>query len=299
MNKGVLYAIGAYGVWGLLPIFWKALQHVPALEILAGRVVWALVVAIVIGALRGNWAWLRTALASGRTVLIFLGSALLLSVNWGIYIWAVNSGHIVETSLGYFINPLVNVFLGVVFLRERLRSGQAAAIILALAGVLYLTVSYGAPPWIALALAGTFGGYGLLRKTAPLNSLEGFTLETMAMALPALAYLGFVEATVGGAMFHSDLATTLLLASSGVVTAVPLLLFAAGARRVTMTTLGLLQYLAPSIQLFLGVAVYGEALSPNRLVGFALVWAALAVYTLEGVLVGGRMARAAQAAAVK
>ncbi|HMQ34526.1 MAG TPA: EamA family transporter RarD [Chloroflexaceae bacterium] len=293
MNKGVVYAAGAYLTWGLLPLFWKALQHVPALEILANRVAWALVVGLAVGAVRGSWGWLGAALRSPRTLLTFGASALLLAVNWGLYIWAVNAGHVVETSLGYFINPLVNVFLGVVFLRERLRVGQGAAIALALAGVLYLTVSYGSPPWIALTLAASFGGYGLLRKLAPLNSLEGFTLETMVMALPAVAYLGYIEATTGAsALLHGGAGTALLLASSGVVTAVPLLLFAAGARRVTMTTLGLLQYIAPTMQFMLGVLVYGEALSPARLLGFGLVWVALAVYSLEGALAGGRAARA-------
>ena len=157
----------------------------------------------------------------------------------------------------------------------------------------------GAPPWIALTLAATFGGYGLLRKTAPLNSLEGFTLETLAMALPAAAYLAYLQATVGWAMFQGDPLTTMLLVSSGVVTAVPLLLFAAGARRVTLTTLGLLQYIAPSIQFFLGVAVYGEELTPSRLLGFVLVWTALAIYSVEGIVAGGRSARARQAAAIK
>ncbi|NTU79034.1 MAG: EamA family transporter RarD [Chloroflexales bacterium] len=299
MNKGVLYAAGAYTAWGLLPIFWKALHHVPALEILANRVVWALVVTLAVGATRGSWSWLGQALHSRRTLLIFASTALLLAVNWGLYIWAVNAGHVVETSLGYFINPLINVFLGVVFLRERLRPGQMAAITVALAGVLYLTISYGSPPWIALVLAGTFGGYGLLRKTAPLNSLEGFTLETIAMAPLALAFLIYTELTVGGALFHAGWGTTLLLASSGAITAVPLLLFAAGARRVTMTTLGLLQYIAPTLQFLLGVTIYGESLTPQRLVGFAIVWVALAIYTLDGVVSGGRAARARAVTALK
>jgi chloramphenicol-sensitive protein RarD len=247
-------------------------------------------------ATRGSWAWLGLALRDRRTLLTFAGTALLLSVNWWLYIWAVNAGHVVETSLGYFINPLVNVFLGVVFLRERLRAGQTVAIGVALAGVLYLTVTYGSPPWIALVLAGTFGGYGLLRKTASLNSIEGFTLETIAMAPLALAFLIYTEVTIGGALFHTDWGTTLLLASSGVITAVPLVLFAAGARRVTMITLGLLQYIAPTLQFMLGVTIYGEVLTPQRLAGFALVWLALAIYTIEGVASGGRAARARAAA---
>ncbi len=297
MNKGVLYAAGSYTAWGLLPIFWKALHNVPALEILANRVVWALVVTLAFGAARSNWAWFGTALRDRRTLLTFGATALLLAVNWGVYIWAVNAGHVVECSLGYFINPLVNVFLGVTFLRERLRLGQTVAITIALAGVLYLTVTYGAPPWIALVLAGTFGSYGLLRKTAQLNSLEGFTLETVAMFPLALGFLIFTEMTTGGALVHAGWGTTLLLASSGVITAVPLLLFASGARRVTMTTLGLLQYIAPTLQFFLGVTLYGEKLTTQSLVGFALVWLALAIYTIEGAVSGGRASRARTAAA--
>jgi chloramphenicol-sensitive protein RarD len=294
VNRGVLYAAGAYTAWGLLPLFWKALQHVPALEILANRILWAVVVGLVIGAARGGWSWMREAL---RILLTFVLCALLLAVNWGLYIWAVNAGHVVETSLGYFINPLVNVFLGVVFLRERLRVGQGIAIAFALIGVLYLTFTYGSPPWIALILAGTFGGYGLLRKTAALGSLEGFTLETLVMLPPALAYLVYVELTSGGALLHAGPGTALLLASSGVITAVPLLLFASGARRVTMTTLGLLQYIAPTLQFSLGVLVYGEALSTSRLLGFALVWVALAIYSIEGAAAGGQAARARRLAA--
>ncbi|MBP1465047.1 EamA family transporter RarD [Candidatus Chloroploca sp. M-50] len=290
MNKGVLYAIGAYVSWGLLPIFWKALHHVPALEILANRVVWAMVAALIVGlfAFRTNWGWLFQALRQPRTVLVFVLSASLLAFNWGLYIWAVNADHVVETSLGYFINPLVNVFLGVVVLRERLRIGQGLGIALALAGVLYLTLTYGSPPWIALSLAGSFGLYGLLRKTAPLASIQGFTLETLVMALPALVFLGFVERTTGGTLGHADLVTTTLLISSGVVTAVPLLLFAAGARLVTLTTLGLLQYIAPTLQFLLGVFVYGEYLSTQRLFGFVLVWIALAIYSIEGIITSRR-----------
>jgi chloramphenicol-sensitive protein RarD len=298
MNRGVLYAAGAYTAWGLLPIFWKALAVVPALEILANRVVWALVAALGLGFLRGSWAWLRPALRDRRTLLTFMLTAVLLSFNWGLYIWAVNDGHVVETSLGYFINPLVNVFLGVVILRERLRFGQGLAIAVALIGVLFLTMTYGAPPWIALALAGSFGAYGLLRKTARLASLEGFTLETLVMFLPALAFLIFTEVTTGGALFHASLGTNVLLVVSGIVTAVPLLLFAAGARMVTMTTLGLLQYIAPTLQFLLGVWVYGEALTPQRLTGFVIVWIALVIYSLEGAITGGRAARARRAGVV-
>ncbi|PDW01761.1 EamA family transporter RarD [Candidatus Viridilinea mediisalina] len=298
MNRGVWYAAGAYVLWGLLPIFWKALAHVPTLEILAHRVVWALVVALLLVALRGGWRWIGQALRNRRVVGVFVLTAILLSFNWGLYIWSVNNNHVVEASLGYFINPLVNVFLGVVFLRERLRPGQALAIVVALAGVSFLTITYGTPPWIALILAGSFGLYGLLRKTASLGSLEGFTLETMAMFVPAFVFLVFVELSTGGAFWHMGPWTTLLLVASGAATAAPLLLFAAGARLVTMTTLGVLQYIAPTLQFLLGVFLYGEALSPERLTGFVIVWIALVIYTIEGVISSGRAARARRAEVV-
>ncbi|MFN8569238.1 MAG: EamA family transporter RarD [Kouleothrix sp.] len=296
MNKGMLYAVGAYIFWGFLPVFWRALHDLPALEILSHRVVWGLVVALVLVSYRLRWGWLGPVLRSRRTLLTFTASALLLSFNWFVYIWAVNAGYIVETSLGYFINPLVNVLLGVLFLGERLRIGQAAAIVIALAGVLDLTMQYGALPWIALLLAGSFGGYGLLRKTAVLGSLEGFTLETIVLFLPALAYLLYHE-WLGRATFgHAGVGTSLLLACAGIVTAVPLLLFASGARRITLTTLGILQYIAPTIQFLLGVLVYHEALSLGRLIGFCIIWLALVIYTTESLLHTSGAARARAAA---
>lgn len=290
-----MYAAGAYVLWGLLPLFWHALSGVPAIEILAHRIVWALVVTLLFSAATGRlpalWANLRTR----RTLLVFTLSSVLLTANWFIYIWAVNAGFVVETSLGYFINPLVNVVLGMIFLRERLRPGQIAAVGVAFAGVLYLSILYGTPPWIALALAGSFGCYGLLRKIAPIGSLEGLTLETLIVALPALIFLLFIESSGGGAFVRAGLPTTILLAASGIVTAVPLLLFASGARQITMISLGILQYIAPTIQFALGITVFGETVTPQRLIGFALVWLALGLYTLEGMLVGGRRARVAAA----
>ncbi|HWQ11227.1 MAG TPA: EamA family transporter RarD [Roseiflexaceae bacterium] len=284
MNKGIFYAAGAYIAWGLLPIYWKALHHASVFEILAHRIVWALLIALGLLAARRHWAWLGQALRSGRTLLAFAASALLLSVNWFVYIWAVNAGNIVETSLGYFINPLVNVLLGVLFLKERLRPGQGLAVAVALAGVLYLTVLYGSFPAIAVALALSFGLYGLLRKTAALGALEGFTLETLLLVPPALAYLGYREAMGAATFTFADPLTALLLVGAGGVTAAPLLLFAVGARRIQLTTLGIIQYMAPTLQFAIGVLLYGEPLSPQRLAGFVLIWIALAIYTLEGAL---------------
>lgn len=281
MNRGVWYAAGAYFCWGLLPIFWRALQHVPALEILAHRVSWALLAALALLTAWRQWPALGAALKNRRTLLTSLATAVLLSGNWLLYIWAVNAGFVVETSLGYFINPLLSVLLGMLFLRERLRLGQAVAIGVATVGVLFLTVMYGSLPWIALGLGSSFAVYGLLRKITAIESLAGFALETLLMLPLALGYLLFLGAGGGGVFGHTDLTTTLLLASSGIVTAVPLILFAAGARRINLTLVGILQYIAPSMQFTLGVTLFGEHLSPQRLIGFAIIWLALAIYTAE------------------
>lgn len=279
MKRGIWYAAGAYVIWGLLPIYWKALQAIPALEILAHRIGWACLLTLALVLVRRQWAALSIALRRPKILAAFAASGLLLTANWYIYIWAVNDGHIVETSLGYFINPLINVLLGVLFLSERLRIGQVVAIGTALLGVLVLAFHYGSPPWIALALAGTFGLYGLLRKTASLDSLVGLSLETLLVMPLALGYLLWLGPA--NAFGQVGPVTTLLMIGTGVVTAVPLLLFAAGARKITLTTLGLLQYIAPTLQFGIGVLIYGEALTPERLAGFVLIWLALAIYSLE------------------
>lgn len=291
MNKGMVYAAGAYIAWGLLPIYWKALHAVPALEILAQRIAWSMLTVALIVVTTGRRRIVAEAVRNWRQYSIFAVSALLLSLNWLIFIWGVNAGFIIETSLGYFINPLVNVVLGMLFLRERLRIGQAFAILIALSGVVYLTVSYGRLPWIALMLAGTFGLYGLLRKTASLPSLEGLTLESMVLFLPAVGYLVFLHANGQGSLGRVGITETVLLVLCGVVTTVPLLLFASGARMLPLTTLGILQYIAPTLQLLIGVEIFHEPLSASRLVGFCLVWLALAVFTVESILQGRRAAR--------
>lgn len=253
------------------------------MEILAHRVVWSLAV---VGALlwyRGGWQWLGPAFRDQRTRRTFTATALLITLNWFVYIWSVNAGYVVEASLGYFINPLVNVMLGVVFLKERLRLWQGVAVLLALGGVLYLALGYQTIPWIALTLAGTFALYGLLRKTAPLGALEGLTLETVVLFVPALAYLVYRQWDGAAAFGNTGTTTTLLLAGAGVATALPLLLFTAGARRIPLSSLGLLQYIAPTLQFLLGVFVWGELLTPTRLIGFCLIWLALLAYTVEGV----------------
>ena len=294
MNKGILYAAGAYILWGLLPLYWKALHDVPSSQIVAHRLVWSLVFVGLLLTARRNWGWLGKAIRQPRVLAIFALSGALLTVNWLVYIWGVNAGFIVETSLGYFINPLVNVLLGYVFLKERLRPVQWAALAVALAGVLYLTFSYGAFPWIALTLAFSFGLYGLIRKTATLNSAEGLFVETAVLFLPALGFLLFHELRGTGALGHVDTLTTLLLIGAGAVTSIPLILFAAGARRVTLTTLGLLQYIAPTMQFLIGVLIYGEAFGIGRVIGFGLIWLALLLYTAESLITRRRQVLAAQ-----
>jgi chloramphenicol-sensitive protein RarD len=295
VKKGVLAGVAAYTLWGLLPVYWKALQTVPALEILVHRTVWSLVFVLLLQAILRRWDWLRLVRQQPRMLRIFLGSTVLLSLNWLTYIWAVNAGHVVDASLGYFINPLVSVLLGMIFLGERLRPWQGVAVGLAAASVLYLTLGLGSLPWIALVLAGTFGFYGLLRKTAPLGSMEGLSVETALLSLPALAYLLALEATGQGSFGHAGATTSLLLAFTGVVTAVPLLLFAWAARNTTLATVGILQYIAPTFQFLLGLLVYHEPFSPARLLGFGGVWLALVIYTGEA-LMQERHRRAAAAA---
>lgn len=284
MRKGVLAAVVAYTLWGVFPVYWRALHAVPALEILCHRMVWSLVFLVLVLAIMRRWVWLGQLRKSPKALMASLGSACLLGANWYIYIWAVNAGHIVDASLGYFINPLVSVLLGVLFLRERLRLWQGMAIGLAAAGVLFLTLGLGAFPWIAFTLAGTFGFYGLLRKIAPLGSLEGLSLEMAYLFVPALACLAYLEASGRAHFGHAGTVTSLLLALTGIITAFPLLMFASAARQVTLATVGILQYIAPTLQFLLGVLAYGEPFSQTRLIGFAVIWVALVVYSTEGVI---------------
>ncbi len=273
--------MAAYGLWGVLPVYWKLLQRVPAPEILAHRILWSLVFLTLLAGVRHEWRTLATAFRPAH-LRIYAAAAGLLAVNWLTFIWAVNAGRIVETSLGYFINPLVSVALGVLVLRERLRRAQAGCVALAGAAVIWLTAREGAPPWVALVLAGSFALYGLLKKKAPLPALPGLVLETALLALPALIFWGALETGGRAAFGHAGPRLTLLLGFTGVATALPLLLFAAAARQVSLTTLGLLQYLAPSLQLLIGVLVYGEPFGRDRALAFALIWTALALYWLEG-----------------
>jgi chloramphenicol-sensitive protein RarD len=281
-NKGILYGVGAYLMWGFFPIYFKALQAVPALEIVTHRVAWSFLFMACLVLLRRGWPDFKAQAIRPKTLLIYALSGVLLGTNWLVYVYGVNARHVVETSLGYFINPLVSVALGVVFLRERLRPAQWLPIGLAAAGVLYLTIQYGAPPWIALTLAFTFGSYGLLKKAAPLGAFHGLTLETAMLFLPSLAYLLYLERQGSAAFVHAGWSTSLLLALSGVLTSLPLLMFGSAARLIPLYMIGLLQYIAPTGQFLLGVLAYGEPFAPARLVGFSIIWAALAIYWLEG-----------------
>jgi chloramphenicol-sensitive protein RarD len=284
MNRGIVYALCAYGLWGLLPIYWKLLHAVPASQILGNRVAWSFLFMAVVLTYRKQWQWVQTLRTDPSTTITFAVVAGLIGLNWFTYIWAVNAGFIVETSLGYFITPLMNVLLGVVVLRERVRPWQWIAVAVAAAGVLYLTVSYGALPWIALTLASTFSIYGLLKKRARLDAFQGLSLE-MTMLLPfALAYLIWLEVHGMGALGHQTASTNFLLIASGAVTAVPLLLFAAGARRIPLTTLGFLQYVAPTLQVMLGVFVYNEPFTETRIIGFGVIWTALLIYSIDSVV---------------
>ncbi|MGH8828752.1 MAG: EamA family transporter RarD [Jiangellaceae bacterium] len=280
-RDGVIYGIAAYGLWGLFPLYWPLLEPAGDLEILAHRIVWSLVVVFVLLTVSGGLPTLRT--LSLRTYGLLAAGALVITVNWGTYIWGVNNGHVVETSLGYFINPLITVLLGVVVLGERLRRWQWAAAGIAALAVAVLTVDYGRPPWIALTLAISFGTYGLIKKKASVGAVESLAVETAVLFIPACGFLVALEIGGSGTFGHVAWDTNLLLIGAGVVTAIPLLFFGAAAIRVPLTTLGLLQYLAPIIQFALGVTVFREDVPPVRLVGFAMVWAALVVFTIEAV----------------
>jgi chloramphenicol-sensitive protein RarD len=292
MNRGIAYASAAYLLWGVFPIYFKALQKVAPLEILGHRIVWSLAVCAVLLLFLRRLQWLADLRRQPRVLLGFIASSVLVAANWFVYIWAVNSGRVVDASLGYFINPLVNVLIGAAFLHERLRRAQWLAVGVAAAGVSWLTWQAGAVPWIGLMLALSFGLYGLLRKTAALGAIEGLTLETMLLTPLAAAYLAWLVQTGQSGFAQGDTATRLLLAAAGPVTAVPLLLFAAGARRIPFSTLGLLQYLGPSLQLLLGVWLYNEPFA-ERAPGYVLIWIALAVFSIEGIVRGWRSRSAA------
>ncbi len=281
---GLLGAAGAFVLWGVLPAYWKLLQHVPAYEILCHRMAWSLVLTIGLVLITGRRAVFRQALRERKNIITFSVTGLLLAVNWLLYIWAVNAGFIIEASLGYFINPLINVFFGMIFFKEKMRPIQWFALLLAFLGVLYLTFYYGQFPWIALVLATSFAIYGLLHKQNNLGALDALCLETGILFLPAAAVIIGLALTGGGAFGRIELSGSLLLIGTGVVTTVPLLLFGYAAHKIPLSTLGLMQYLAPTINLLLGIFIYNEEFPTTRMIGFMLIWGALAIFMADNLL---------------
>lgn len=275
-------ATSSFVMWGLLPIYWKLLDGIPAYEILSHRMVWSLVVTLTLLAVTGNLHGFLSLFRQIKKLFYFLLTALILSMNWFIYIWSVNSGHIVEASLGYFINPLVSVCFGVIFLKERMRNMQWLSVFLALLGVSYLTWIYGEIPWIALSLATTFACYGLLRKITTVPALEGLCLETSILFVPACGFLFYFETAGSGPFLQGSLIQAMLLAGTGIVTTAPLLCFCYAAQKIPLFLVGLLQYLSPTISLFVGIFLYNEPFPAERMLGFIIIWIALALLVWDG-----------------
>ena len=281
---GLICAGSAFFIWGFGPIYWKALGEVPALEIICHRVVWSLLFLLPILYFSNQWREAISALKNPRTFLTLLATTILLTSNWLIFIWAINHDYVLQTSLGYYMNPLINVLLGVMFLKERLRPLQMAAVLLAAGSVLFLTFQYGAFPWMALILAFTFGFYGLIRKVAPVNAAPGLSLEMFLACWPALFYLVYLDSVKTGAIFHLSLKINLLLIFTALVTALPLLLFNLGAKRLNLSTLGFLQYIAPSCFFLLAVFVYQESISSGQVGAFIVIWIALVFYSVDSLM---------------
>jgi chloramphenicol-sensitive protein RarD len=287
-RQGVIWALGAYLVWGVLPIYWKWLGHVPSSEILTSRVIWAFVFTLLFVVIMRNSKLLlvdiRTLWQNQKAFWSLFFASALISGNWFLYIWAVNNNHLVETSLGYYINPLISVMLGIFFLKERLTSAQKLAVVIALIGVIILTISYGRFPWLAMALAISFAIYGLMKKTIPLDAARGLAIETLFILPFALIYYIYLFVSNQAIMFHNNLQTDLLLVFTGAATAIPLVLFAKGAQRMPLYMVGFLQYIAPTCMLFLGVMIYDETFNAIDLLSFSLIWLALILFTVSKVM---------------
>ena len=281
-RKGLWYAASAYVFWGGFPIYWKLLSGIPALQLMCHRIVWSCVLLLGLITAQHDWSRLLGALRSRRVMTIYAVAAVAIALNWFVFVWAVNEGFIVQVALGYFINPLVSVCLGVIVFRERLRRLEWAAIALASAGVLYLTLFYGSFPWIALTLACSFGTYGFMKKLAPLGAVLGLTLETSILFLPAVVFLiyAYVAGDVG--FLHENALRNFLMVAAGPITTAPLLLFAAAARRIPLSMMGMLQYINPMMQFLIGVLVYHEPFNATQFVGFGMVWAALLLFAVQG-----------------
>ena len=279
VRDGFIFGISAYFIWGIVPVYWPHLQPASPLEILAHRVIWSLLFLAVIG--RNKFSQIRIILSNRRSLLLLTIASALISVNWGLFIWASVTKHLLDSSLGYFITPLLSVGLGVVFLKERLRKMQWVAIAIAASAVLYLSITVGTPPWLALSLAGSFGIYGYVKKLANVPAIESLTIETLILSPIALSYLVWLELTHEGTFGHNGLGHTLWLASSGIVTAVPLMFFSAAAIRIPLSTMGMLQYLGPTLQYIIGVAVFHEYMPKERFLGFVITWIAIAILTTD------------------
>jgi len=284
INLGVLLGIAAFLLWGLSPIYWKEIRSVPALEIILHRVVWSFVVLLPIVIITGRWTDLVAALKHKRNLAILAVTSIFVSANWLTYVWAVNNNYLLQASLGYYINPLVNVLLGMVFLKERLRRFQWLAVILAAIGVLYLTIYYGEFPWISLLLGFSFGFYGLIRKIVQVGSLIGLTIETLLLAFPSAFYLIFLYTHDQGSFLQLGAKTDLMLFSAGVITVVPLLFFTVSARRLNLSTVGFMQYIAPTCIFILGVLIYEEPFYTAHVITFLLIWTALVLYSIDSVI---------------
>ena len=296
-RRGLWVAVGAFVIWGLMPLYWHLLREVPSLQIVLHRAIWCAVLVASWLTLRHGRGWLREVLARPRLAAMLAASGVLIAANWGLYVWAVNAGHVVEASLGYFINPLLNVLIGVLFLRERLSAAQWISVVLAACGVLWLTTRYGDFPWIALCLAGSFGLYGVIRKFAAIEAVRGLGVENMFVLGPALAWLAWIELGGDGGFFSLRWGgwTDLLLVMGGALTAIPLIFFAYAVRRVPLSVVGVLQYIGPTLQLLLGVLFFGEYFGPDRAIGFGFIWIGLAVFATDGVLAARRRVVAQQA----
>jgi chloramphenicol-sensitive protein RarD len=274
----------AFPSYILFPIYWKLLHHVPAFQLFGHRILWSFLWLSVVLVATGQTKLFRKAIFHKGITLIYLSAALLIGVNWLLYVWAVNAGFIIETSLGYLINPLLSVLLGVVFLRERLRFRQWLPLGMAALGVLFLTYVHGTPPWIALVLASTWATYGLLKKLAPLSSLHGLSLETGILSAPVPIYLVFCETSHQGTFLHNDISTDMLLVGAGIVTTIPLFLFAIAVRRIPLSPVGILQYIAPTMQFLIGLLIYKEPFVTSQFIGFGIVWSALILFAAESFL---------------
>ncbi|WP_075620069.1 EamA family transporter RarD [Paenisporosarcina indica] len=286
-RKGIIWAVGAYVIWGVLPIYWKWLDHVSSDEILTSRIVWAFVFTLLFVVFMRNSklliADIRTLWKNQKAFWSLFAASIMISANWFLYIWAVNNNHMVETSLGYYINPLVSVVLGIIFLKEKLTTAQKLAFMLATIGVIILTISYGRFPWMAFTLAISFAIYGLMKKTIPLDALRGLAIETLFILPFAMIYYIYLIFTDRAVIFDSSLQTVILLILTGAATAIPLLLFAKGAQKLPLYLVGFLQYIAPTCMLFLGVVIYEETFKPIDLLSFSLIWISLIIFTVSKV----------------